>query len=162
MPVYKYVSPQRFHQLEVPIPVDFEPRGGNIRSTHKWGIVSSIWSTVTKGMQACLLPLRVGVDVKPSELTQPLEEVAPTQPVEGFVNHPAGADQRIWHPMHWPEEASQHATIAQPLVRVRQERAPNAAGTSRPRSYFGWSMLVVAVVAFTVVPLVWVLAMMVF
>jgi hypothetical protein len=161
MPIYEYVCPQCFHRLEVPIPVDSAPSGGNIRSTPKWLAVSSVWFTVTKGVQACLRPFRVDADVKPAEDTQPLEEVIALQLAEEFSNHPAGADQQIWHPMHWPEE-SQLVMTAQPVVRAPQEPAPRVAGMFWPRSFFGWFMLVTAVQALTVVPLVWILAVVVF
>jgi hypothetical protein len=159
MPAYEYVCPQCFHQLEVPIPMDSQPNGGRIRSTHNRGI-ASLWFTVITGVQACLRPFRVGVDVKPAEKAQPLEEVIPTGPAEDSLNH-AGVDQRLWYPRHWPEEESQPATTAQPGVRVPQEQEPNAARTFWPRSYFGWFVLITAVQAFTVVPLVWILAVMV-
>jgi len=162
MPVYEYVCPQCFHQLEVPIPIDSQPNGGNIRSTHNWGIASFVWSMVITGVQACLRPFREGVDVNPAEKTQPLEEVIPTGPAEDSLIQAAGDDQRLWYPKHWPEEESHPATTAQPVVRAPQEQAPNAARTFWPKSYFGWFMLITAVQAFTVVPLVWILAVLVF
>jgi hypothetical protein len=162
MPVYECVCPQCFHELEVPIPIDSQSNGGNIRSTHNWGIASFVWFTVITGVQACLRPFREGVDVKPAEKMQPLEEVIPTGPTEDSLNHAAVADQRIWYPRHWPEEESQPATTAQPGGRAPQEQAPNAARTFWPRSNFEWFLLVTVVQAFTVVPLVWILAVMVF
>ena len=162
MPVYEYVCPQCFHNLEAPIPIESEPNGSNMRSTHHRGIASYVWSMVTKGVQACPCPFRVSVDVKPAEETHPREEVIPTGLSEDSLIHAAGADQRIWYPRRWPEEESQPATTVQPVVRAPQERAPSAAATFWPKSYFGWFMLITAVQALTVVPLVWILAALVF
>lgn len=162
MPVHEYVCPHCLHQLEGPMPIGSQPNGGDIRSTHNWAVASFVWSMVITGVQTCLQPFRVGVEVKSADKMQPLQEVIPTGPAEDLLKHSAGADQRIWYPRHWPNNDLQHVTIAQSGVLAPHERVPKAARTFWPRSYFGWFVLITAVQAFTVVPLVWILAVMVF
>lgn len=162
MPVSEYVCSQCLHQLDIPIPGDSQPYGNKVRSTQNWGIVSFVCSMVTTGVQTCLRPFREGVDVKPAEEMQRLQEVVPTGPADDSLDPAAGADQRILHSGHWPEGKSEHAEIAQPRVRAPQEEAPNAARTFWPQSSFGWFILITAVQAFTVVPLVWIIAVVVF
>jgi len=117
---------------------------------------------VTTGAQTCLRPFREGVDVKPAYKAQLLEEVIPTGPADDSLDPAAGADQRILQSGRWLEGESEHAEIAQPRVRAPQERARNTVRTFWPRSYFGWFMWIAVVQAFTVVPLVCIIAVMVF
>jgi hypothetical protein len=162
MPVSEYVCPQCLHQLDIPIPGDSQPYGNKVRSTQDWGIVSFVCSMVTTGVQTCLRPFREGVDVKPAEEMQRLQEVVHTGPAEESMDYTAGADQRIWYSRNRPEGQLEHAEIAQPRVRAPQEQAPSSSRTFLPRSYFGWFIWITAVQAFTVVPLVWIIAVVVF
>jgi hypothetical protein len=104
----------------------------------------------------------------PSVRHRPEEGIAePAEITESVIllpDEPVVFSDKPWWPasyvMQWPEEEPQPAVTAQSHVRASDEQATTAARLSWPRSYFGWFMFVTVVEAFTVVPLVWILGVM--
>lgn len=160
MLAHNYDFPQSLSQTEAAVSADSQPSVGNIRSTHISGMVSSIRFMVMVRVQACLRWFEDLCD-EPAEETQSLDEVTLTESADDYLSHAAGVDQRIWYPGHSTEE-SLPAAVARPVVRIVQERKPDIARTFWPRSNFDWFILMTAVLAFTVVPLVWAIAALVF
>lgn len=94
------------------------------------------------------------------------EPVGVTKSVILMPDEPAVASDKPWWPasyvMQWPEEEPQPAVTIQSHVRALDEHATTAARPLWPRSNFEWFLLVTVVQAFTVVPLVWILAVRAF
>jgi hypothetical protein len=90
------------------------------------------------------------------------EPVGVTESVILLPGEPAVPSDKSWWPAsyvtQWPEEEPQPAVTAQSHVRALDEHATTAARPFWPRSNFEWFLLVTVVQAFTVVPLVWILA----
>lgn len=170
--------------------VDSQPNGRNTSSVHKGGIASLLrhfrkdaYVKPAEKMQypevaVSTMPVEASLDrapgadqriCYPSVRTRPVERLAePVRVTESVIVSPAEPvvlSDKPWWPasyvMQWPEEEPQPAVGAQPVVRAWDKDATTADRRLWPRSNFEWFLLVTVVQALTVVPLVWILAVMV-